>query len=310
MCGSYKRPKAWLPPSPGRAGAAEGDADPLRISDSEENERSLITRASRRSFQEAAKFSLRHLSSAREGVRSPRPPPCHAAGPHTTPPVPTARQPGEAQDEPGRREPGQLGKPRPSRRPPLSPLPHSGACARRQHRLSPRRAAERRPDAAGAKVGPAPSPRPCSQRRPPPRSPPSPPARQGRPAPAVPPGPAPVAMAVRHARRRPGAARPLRGAAAISRPRRPEGSCPGETRLLGRSLGYKASPAGVGESGGPGRGGLPHPALAAPPAEVSENSVLSTDKKGLNHASLAREFRFSGSSTFGASVTSRVEALH
>ena len=38
VCASYRRPKAWLPPSPGRAEAAEGDTNPLRISDLEENE--------------------------------------------------------------------------------------------------------------------------------------------------------------------------------------------------------------------------------------------------------------------------------
>lgn len=136
MCGSYKRPKAWLPPSPGRAGAAEGDADPLRISDSEENERSLITRASRRSFQEAAKFSLRHLSSAREGVRSPRPPPCHAACPHGAAARGSARRAGPAGTGPAGEapaEPPPSPQPAPSQRrmrpPPAPPFPTPGGGA-------------------------------------------------------------------------------------------------------------------------------------------------------------------------------------
>lgn len=143
--------------------------------------------------------------------------------------------------------PARRGKPLPSRR----PLPHSGACARSRRRLSPH--AGRRsggPDAAGARW----VRRPPLPRGVPPRAPLAPLSPgwpgQGGPAPAAPPRPARVAMAARRARRRPGAARPLRGAAAISSPRE--------------------DPAA--------RSGAAASRPARRPAEVSDHSVLSTDK--------------------------------
>lgn len=313
--GSYNRPKAWLPPSPGRAagGGAWRGHRPLRHLRFG-RKRVILDNVG----GHAAAFRRRQalpqpflLSERRRVARSA----CLCA----TPPPPTAPlKPRWGRGCSGKRKasrgsgaragggsplratalPTARSRPRAHARAPGAAFPHAG---RRSGGLT-----RREPGGSGALPAPLPAAAAPPAESTAPLTPfPTGPSRSPRS--RRPPGPAPVAMAARHARRR-----PLRGAAAISLPRRPEGSCPG---AWGRP-GCPGAPSATGLARAGGGERRPRPQGAAssrparPTAEVSDSSVLSTDKKDLKHASWASDSKFSSSSTFTASVTSRVEALH